>query len=186
MNAHKKQKTEKPKEAVDVAKRKKEEQAEEDVSLLLEEQIKTAEEEAKKHYDKLLRVMAEFENFKKRIEKEKKEHLQYSNEKLLTEMLPVLDDFDRVLDHIPEDSPEEAKVIAKGIELVHKNMLMVLGKFGLKEIDAMGKDFDPTIHEAISTAKDENFDPEKVISVHRKGYSMGNRLLRAAMVTVNK
>lgn len=152
----------------------------------LEKHIKGVEEEAKKNHDKLLRVMAEFENFKKRIEKEKTEHLQYSNEKLLSELLPVLDDFDRILDHIPEDAPEEVRSIADGVEMVRKNMTAVLGKFGLAEVEALGQPFDPSIHEAISTTQNEQGDPDTVIEVHRKGYRMGDRLLRAAMVTVNK
>jgi molecular chaperone GrpE len=152
----------------------------------LEEQIRSAEEEAKKHYDKLLRVMAEFENFKKRIQKEKTEHLQYSNEKLLADLLPVLDDFDRVLDHVPEDAPKEVQAIAQGVELVRKNMMTALEKYGLKEIEAMERPFDPAIHEAVATGTSEELGPDTVMDVHRKGYMLNDRLLRPAMVTVAK
>jgi molecular chaperone GrpE len=150
----------------------------------LETQIRAAEEEAKNHYDKLLRVMAEFENFKKRMEREKSEHLQYSNEKVLVDMLPVLDDFDRVLEHIPKDHSADVDNLAHGMELVRKNMLTALGKHGLHEIDALGASFDPTVHEAVSTASAEDAESDTVIEVHRKGYMLGDRLLRAAMVTV--
>ncbi len=150
----------------------------------LEEQIRSAEEEAKKHYDKLLRVMAEFENFKKRIQKEKTEHLQYSNEKILTDLLPVLDDFDRVLEHVPADAPPDVKTIAEGIELIRKNMMTTLEKHGLREIEAMGHPFDPNVHEAVATGSSETSQPDTVMEVHRKGYLLNDRLLRAAMVTV--
>lgn len=150
------------------------------------QRIEAAEEEAKKQHDKLLRVMAEFENFKKRIEKEKADHLQYSNEKLLADLLPVLDDLDRVLDHIPEKSTDEIKAIAKGVALVQKNMLSALKKYGLAEVPALGEQFDPNLHEAIATSQDEDKGDHEIASVHRKGYKLNERLLRAALVTVNK
>jgi molecular chaperone GrpE len=152
----------------------------------LESQIRAAEEEAKNHFDKLLRVMAEFENFKKRMEREKSEHQQYSNEKVLTDMLPVLDDFDRVLEHIPKDHSEDVDNLAHGMELVRKNMLTALGKHGLHEVEAIGAPFDPNVHEAVSTAAAEDADSNTVIEVHRKGYTLGDRLLRPAMVTVSR
>jgi molecular chaperone GrpE len=152
----------------------------------LEGQIRAAEQEAKNHYDKLLRVMAEFENFKKRMQREKSEHQQYSNEKVLVDMLPVLDDFDRILEHIPKDHSKDVDNLAHGIELVRKNMLTALGKHGLHEIEALGSPFDPNVHEAVSTAPAEDADSDTVTEVHRKGYMLGDRLLRAAMVTVSK
>jgi molecular chaperone GrpE len=152
----------------------------------IEQQLHAAEEEAKNHYDKLLRVMAEFENFKKRIEKEKADHLQYSNEKLVADLLPILDDLDRVLDHIPEESSSEIKAIADGVILVQKNMRSVLEKYGLSEVPALGEQFDPNVHEAIATSQDEDRDDHEVLTVHRKGYKLNERLLRAALVTVNK
>lgn len=152
----------------------------------LEEQIRDAEEEAKNHYDKLLRVMAEFENFKKRMEREKSEHQQFSNKKVLADMLPVLDDFDRILEHIPKNHSADVDNLAHGMELVRKNMLTALGKHGLHEVDALGVPFDPNVHEAVSTATAEDAKSDTVIELHRKGYLLGDRLLRAAMVTVSK
>jgi len=152
----------------------------------LEEQIKAAEEDAKKHYDKLLRVMAEFENFKKRTHKETSERIQYGNEKVLNDLLPILDDLDRVIDHIPETASEDVQNIAHGVELVRKNMLATLEKHGLSEIPAFGQPFDPNLHEAISTDNDPEINADTITTVHRKGYKLNDRLLRAAMVTVNK
>ncbi len=149
-------------------------------------QLRLAEEEARGHYDKLLRVMAEFENFKKRISKEQEEQIRYANEKLLADLLPSLDDLDRVIDHVPPDADGEAKTIAEGVELVRKNLLATLARYDLKEVGSLGEPFDPTRHEAIAAVESEAHDPNAVMAVHRKGYWLGERLLRAAMVTVAK
>ncbi|HPM40812.1 MAG TPA: nucleotide exchange factor GrpE, partial [bacterium] len=150
------------------------------------EQLRLAEEEARGHYDKLLRVMAEFENFKKRISKEQEEQIRYANEKLLADLLPSLDDLDRVIEHVPPDADGEAKTIAEGVELVRKNLLATLARYDLKEVESLGEPFDPTRHEAIAAVESEAHDPNTVMAVHRKGYWLGERLLRAAMVTVAK
>lgn len=152
----------------------------------LSRQIHAAEEEAKNHYDKLLRVMAEFENFKKRMTKEREEQFKYSNEKLLSELLPSLDDLDRVLDHVPPDATEEAKKIADGVGLVRKSLLSTLERFGLRQVESEDALFDPTHHEAIAAIESEAHDPGHVAAVHRKGYWLFDRLLRPAMVTVVK
>lgn len=159
-------------------------EAEDRSSEQLEEQIRSAEDEAKRHYDKLLRVMAEFENFKKRMHREKAEHAQYSNEKILGDLLPIIDDLDRVADHLPDEISDEVKVLSDGVQLVRKNMLATLYKYGLREVEAIGKPFDPSKHEAVSTEQREGFAPDSIIEVHRKGYMLGDRLLRASMVTV--
>ncbi len=152
----------------------------------LSEQIRAAEQEAKEHYDKLLRVMAEFDNFKKRMAKEQEDLTKYGNDKLLADLLPFLDDLDRVLEHVPEDASEEVKGFAQGVELARKTLGTTLEKFGLKEVVAQGEPFDPTHHEAIATVESEAHDPGSVIAVHRKGYWLNDRLLRPAMVTVAK
>jgi len=139
------------------------------------EQLRLAEEEARGHYDKLLRVMAEFENFKKRISKEQEEQIRYANEKLLADLLPSLDDLDRVIEHVPPDADGEAKTIAEGVELVRKNLLATLARYDLKEVESLGEPFDPTRHEAIAAVESEAHDPNTVMAVHRKGYWLGER-----------
>ena len=182
--------TKEPKTKVDelreALKRKTSNEATESSGDNLLEQIRAAEEEAHNHYDKLLRVMAEFENFKKRINREREEQIQYANEKLLTELLPPLDDLDRVLDHVPPDASEDVKKFVEGVELSRKTLLATLEKFGLKEVLAIGESFDPSRHEAIATIESEAHEPGNVVAVHRKGYWLGERLLRPAMVTVAK
>lgn len=152
----------------------------------LAEQIRAAEEEAKGHYDKLLRVMAEFDNFKKRMQKEREEQFRYANERLLAELLPALDDLDRVLDHVSPEAPPEAQAIAEGTQLVRRSLLAVLERFGLREVPALGEAFDPARHEAIAAVESGAHEPNTVMALHRKGYWLGERLLRPAMVTVAK
>ncbi len=148
--------------------------------------IRAAEQEAKQHYDKLLRVMAEFENFKKRVSREHEEKSKYANEKLIVEILPVLDDFDRLTDHIPEDAPQDVKAIADGANLIRRTLFNALAKFGVGEIDAQGKEFDPQLHEAVSCITDNEHGDNHIIAVHRKGYKLEDRVIRAAQVVVTK
>lgn len=152
----------------------------------VEASILAAEKEAKEHYDKLLRVMAEFENFKKRVTREHDERSKFANEKLILEVLPVLDDFDRMLDHVPEDATQDVRSIADGVGLIRRSLYNAMAKFGLEEIDAQGKPFDPAVHEAVSTIKSEEHDDNTVIAVHRKGYKLYERVIRAAQVIVSK
>jgi len=148
--------------------------------------LRAAEEEAKQHYDKLLRVMAEFENFKKRVAREHEEKSKYANEKLMLEILPAMDDLDRVLDHVPEDAAQEVKSIADGVGLVRRALFNALAKFGLSEIETMGKTFDPALHEAVSCVESNEHEENSIIAVHRKGYKLKDRVIRAAQVIVSK
>ncbi|MBN1283574.1 MAG: nucleotide exchange factor GrpE [Proteobacteria bacterium] len=151
----------------------------------IEAQIAAAEREAKEHYDKLLRVMADFDNYKKRQAREREELTRFSNEKLLADLLPALDDLDRVLEHVPIDASKEVRDFEDGVALARRSLASTLEKFGLKEVAALGERFDPAQHEAIATVESES-EPGSVIAVHRKGYWLHDRLLRPAMVTVAK
>lgn len=149
-------------------------------------ELQAAEKEAKDHYEKLLRLMAEFENFKKRTSREQEEQAKYANEKLIKEILPVLDDFDRVLGHVSEEKEGGVKAIVEGVELVRKSLLNALHKFGLSEIEAAGKQFDPNLHEAVSCLKSDEHKDGYIVDVHRKGYKLADRVIRAAQVIVSK
>jgi len=151
-----------------------------------EGQIRAAEKDAKDHYDKLLNVMAEFENFKKRISKEREGLVKFGNDKLLSDLLPSLDDLDRVLEHVPPEASKDVKSFVEGVELVRKTLLATLAKYDLKEVAALGEVFDPTMHEAISVVDSDSHEPNHVMAVHRKGYWLAGRLLRPALVTVAK
>ncbi|MBI4211726.1 MAG: nucleotide exchange factor GrpE [Deltaproteobacteria bacterium] len=148
--------------------------------------LKAAQEEAKQHYEKLLRVMAEFENFKKRTSRDVEDRIRYSNERLLSDLLPVIDDLDRVLEHVDPKASEDAKKIAEGVVLLRTNLLTTLEKYDLKDVGSVEERFDPAKHEAIAMVSSNQHEAETVIAVHRRGFLLGERLLRPALVSVAK
>jgi len=161
--------------------------AEEDAAREVSAQIKAAEDEAKAHYDKLLRVMAEFENFKKRIERERTEQAKYANQTLIHDLLPVVDDFDRVLDHIPQDPLPEIEAIASGVRLIQNHFMTALGRHGFTQLErSVGKAFDPTVHEAVAQVENKEYPEGTVVQEHRKGWKLYDRIVRPATVSVAK
>ena len=135
-------------------------------------------------YDRLLRKTAEFDNYRKRTDRERLQLSEAAAADLLTELLPLVDDMERAL---KADSGSDASGgIRKGIELIHKQLLDVLRKRGVKPIDALGADFDPHYHQAVSHEPAEGRREGEVIEEFRRGYMLGDRLLRPAMVKVAK
>jgi molecular chaperone GrpE len=133
--------------------------------------------------DRLLRTAAEFDNYRKRMDKERRDLAEYAAADIVAEILPILDNFERALQAPPGADPESFR---KGIELIHKQMLDLLRKRGVKPIEALGADFDPNLHEAvIHEASDAHRDGE-VMQELQRGYRLGERLLRPAMVKVAK
>lgn len=129
--------------------------------------------------DKLLRQMAEFDNYRKRTTREKEEIGAVAKSKALTEMLPVLDNFERAMQTACAD--EEFK---KGMELIFKSLSDALKKQGVEEIPAEGEPFNPDFHYAVTTIEDENLGSNTVAAVLQKGYRLGGKVLRHAMVSV--
>nr|WP_298573428.1 nucleotide exchange factor GrpE [uncultured Mogibacterium sp.] len=132
---------------------------------------------------KYLRLMAEFQNYKKRVAKEKTDIHSYANEKIVTELLEVLDNFERAL---ASETSVEAEGYAQGMKLIFDQLLGVLTKSGLEEVKALGEDFDPNLHNAVMTSDSDEYDSNKVCNVLQKGYSLNGRVIRPAMVTVAK
>lgn len=132
---------------------------------------------------KYLRLMAEFQNYKKRVAKEKTDIHSYANEKIVTELLEVLDNFERAL---ASETSVEAEGYAQGMKLIFDQLLGVLTKSGLEEVKALGEDFDPNMHNAVMTADSEEYDSNKVCSVLQKGYILNGKVIRPSMVTVAK
>lgn len=128
---------------------------------------------------KYLRLMADFQNYKKRVEKEKTDLYSYANEKIVTELLDVLDNFERALSH--EDAGDGFK---EGMEMIFKQLLGVLEKSGLAEIPALGEDFDPNFHNAVMTEETEEYESGKVSGVLQKGYTLNGKVIRPTMVKV--
>jgi molecular chaperone GrpE len=131
--------------------------------------------------DRLLRVAADFDNYKKRAAREREEYVAFANERLIKELLPVLDDLERALQAAAEH--EEAK-LEEGVELVHRSLASLLERHGVKEIETEGK-FDPHVHEALLSQPSEA-EQGSVIDVVQKGYTIGDRVVRPARVIVSE
>lgn len=141
------------------------------------------EEKADNGNEKYVRLMAEFQNYKKRVAKEKNDIREYATEKLVMELLPVLDNFERALAASAEDDPAG---YAKGMELIFTQMVTELQKSGLTEVEAEGQDFDPTKHNAVMTEENEELESGKVSKVLQKGYALNDKVIRPSMVAVTK
>jgi len=135
--------------------------------------------------DRLLRMAAETENFKKRTEREKADFLKRATERVLKDLLPVMDNLERALEHAVEEGSAETGMI-KGLELTSQELWKVLERHGVERIEALGEPFDPEFHEAMMQQEDPDVDDNTVISVLQKGFLLHGRLLRPAMVIVSK
>ena len=151
----------------------------------LAEKLKSKEQEAQENYDRLLRVSAEFENYKKRASREMEEFRKFSNQSLIKEMLSVVDNLELAM-----KSTNGHKTIDKGLldglEMTHKKILKVFEKFNVKPISAKGQPFDPTFHEAVMQEETDEYPGNTVINELQKGYLIHDRLLRPSMVVVAK
>ena len=142
------------------------------------------EQEVKENYDRFLRLAAELENLKKRQERELSEVRQFANENLIRELLPVLDNLERALEHGRQS--EAPEVLMEGLDLVNQDFLKVLGRFGITPIDSVGERFDPAYHHAVMEEEAPEVDDQTVLKELQKGYILQNRLLRPAMVVVSR
>jgi len=152
-----------------------------------DKKITLLEEENKELNDKYLRLYSEFDNYRKRTAKEKMEFTKTATESLLKELLPVLDDFDRALEHIPTED-EHSKELFQGVSLIHQKFFNILKKKELKEIEiAVGSDFDLNFQEAIASIPAPSEDMKgKVIDVVEKGYMLGDSIIRFSKVVVGQ
>ena len=135
--------------------------------------------------DRLLRLQADFENFRRRAVKERREAFQYGHESLAKDLLSTVDNLDRAIDHARSSSDGDLESFLQGVELVQREFLGILAKHGVQEIEACGKPFDPALHEAMAQAPDGSVAPNTVIEVMQKGYQLANRLLRPSRVVVS-
>jgi molecular chaperone GrpE len=133
--------------------------------------------------DDLKRLQAEFENFKKRTEKEWGERVRSANQWIIADLLMVLDSFDKALEDTKDSS--DANHLKDGVQMVHRQFKQILEREGLKEIDTKGK-FDPFLHEAIMREDKEDVEDGKILEVYQKGYVLGGKTLRPAKVKVAK
>jgi len=139
--------------------------------------------ERDEYQDRLLRKAAEFDNYRRRVEKERREQADQAVVDVLGELLTVVDDFERAL---AVDAPAGAANYRKGVELIHSRLVDLLNKQGVKPIAALGTDFDPNLHQAVSYEAAPDGRDGEVLEEFRKGYMIRDRLLRPAMVKVAK
>lgn len=133
--------------------------------------------------DRLLRTAAEFDNYRKRMDRERADFVAFAAADILGELLPIVDNFERALQ---APAPPEAEAFRTGAELIHKQMLDLLRKRGVKPIETLGADFDPNLHQAVIYEDSPDHRDGEVIAELQKGYLLGERLLRPAMVKVAK
>lgn len=134
-------------------------------------------------YDRLLRKTAEFDNFRKRVDRDRKDVIEWAAADVLTDLLAVVDDFDRAL---AAKAPPEAQQYKAGLELIQRQLADLLKKQGVTPIEALGAEFDPHFHQAIAYEEVAGARDGEVVAVLAKGYKLGERLLRAAIVKVAK
>jgi molecular chaperone GrpE len=143
----------------------------------LEGQLRQAEE-------RVLRTAADAENFKKRLQREKEEQTRYANEALMRELLPVIDNLERALEHSASAPNQEG--LLEGLKMTLKGFTDILARFGCTPLQTIGKIFDPNFHEAVSQEESSEVEPNTVLRELQKGYLLKERLLRPAMVIVSK
>lgn len=165
--------------AADVAAEKEAAAAEADATAELQQKIEALEKELADEKEKYLRLDAEYYNYRTRSHKEKQDAYDNALTKAVTEVLSVIDNFERALTAECADAN-----FKKGVEMIFRQYTAILEKLGVKEIEAEGKPFDPNFHNAVSQITDENLGENTVAAVLRKGYIMGNKVIRHAMVTV--
>ncbi len=151
----------------------------------LKRELEEARAQAQENYDKFVRLYAEFDNYRKRVAREKAELIRYGNEELLRELLPVVDNLERALEHAKRD-PSNPQAILEGVELILEQVKGLLKRFGVEPIAAIGERFDPLRHEAVGEEEREDVEPGEVVQEVLKGYMLNDRLLRPAKVIVAK
>jgi molecular chaperone GrpE len=163
--------------------------SEEEIALDNVEELNASVEEKPKEEDykqKFFYLAAEMENLRKRSEREKQNLIKFGNEKIIGDLVEVIDNLDRTLDALSGDEDEKVKNIVSGIEMVRKQFNGVLLSSGLTEVESVGKTFDPNFHEALAQQPAEGKPDQEIISEFQKGYILNGRLLRAAKVVIAK
>ncbi|MBP1697635.1 MAG: grpE protein [Deltaproteobacteria bacterium] len=150
----------------------------------LKKKLEEKEKEIKEHHDRLLRLAADFENYKKRAAREKEDWAKFANEDLLRAILPFIDNLERAINHAQKVA--DTGVLIEGVRLTIQQILQSLNKFGLSSFQSVGKPFDPTVHEAMLVVETDKHEPNQVVEEFQKGYFLNERLLRPATVSVSK
>lgn len=157
------------------------------VTLKEEEYLKLKEDagKAQEYWDRLLRQQAEFENIRKRFERDRQEFLKYANEKILVELLNILDDLERAV-NLSEEKHQDTAAFLKGVEMILAHLYDLLKNNGIQPIEAQGKIFDPHFHEALMQVENAELPEHTVLEEMQKGYLLNDRVIRTAKVKVSK
>lgn len=147
------------------------------------DELAKAQQEAADARDSYLRLKAEWDNFRKRTAAEREAEKLRASEKLVKDLIPVIDDLERAIEHAKQTG--EGGTLTEGVEAVTVKFLQILGKSKVEQIEALGQPFDPNKHQAVGTQPDDTVPEETVVAVYQKGYQMGERILRPAMVVTS-
>lgn len=150
----------------------------------LKKKLEEKEKELKGHHDRLLRLAADFENYKKRAAREKEDWAKFANEDLIRAILPFIDNLERAVNHA--EKVADTGVLIEGVRLTIQQLLQALNKFGLSSFQSVGKPFDPAVHEAMLVVETDKHESNQVVEEFQKGYLLNDRLLRPATVSVSK
>jgi len=146
--------------------------------------IKELDEKANVNYDRYLRALAELENYKKRVARERMDQMRYASEDLLREILPVVDNLERTIDHSHTDS--DMHKVLEGVEMIQRQFIKALEKNGVAVLDKAPAPFDPNIHQALERVEDTSHPDDTVLTILQKGYILNGKVIRPAMVRVAK
>lgn len=151
--------------------------------LTLEAELKQSKDQANEHFAHLQRLQAEFDNYRKRTQKEKEETVRYAAERIIEAMIPILDNFERAVNSTKAN--QDFNAFAQGIEMISKQMQNTLAKEGLTVIEAVGQPFDPKLHEAVLQVESAEYPGNTVVEELQKGYYLKEKVLRPSMVKVS-
>jgi len=157
------------------------------VSLKESEYLKLKEEadKTKDYWDRILRLQADFENMRKRIEKEKEDFIKFANEGIILELLNVLDDLERTVE-LAQSQHQDLTSFLKGVEMILFHLYEMLKEYGVRPIEAKGKLFDPLYHEALMQIENNELEENTIVEELQKGYLLNSRVIRTAKVKVSK
>ncbi|MBE2912078.1 nucleotide exchange factor GrpE [Anoxybacillus flavithermus] len=159
-------------------------QEEKDELALAYEKIAQLEAKLAETENRFLRLHADFDNYRRRVRLDMEAAEKYRAQSLVSDLLPILDNFERALQVQVED--EKAKSLLQGMEMVYRSLIEALKKEGVEAIESVGKPFDPHVHQAVMQVDDQNYEPNTVVEEFQKGYKLKDRVIRPAMVKVNQ
>jgi molecular chaperone GrpE len=153
-------------------------------AVVSQEAFQTLEKDYEALKEKMLRLTAEYDNFRKRTQREKAADLKYKAQDLATDLVPVVDTFDRALQSKPDENSIDS--FYEGMEMVYRQLMQALSQAGVEEIKTEGETFDPNFHQAVMQVEDDQYESQAIVETLQKGYRLKDRIIRPAMVKVNQ